>query len=640
MDKIRAFLKRPADANAIRIRRRKALTSSIYKRLPWLKIALFAIGYSWMLSTPLPQLANRTYIDENALQPGQVNTYWGWNDVHRADQYLHQLDLLRDTNATSEQRANFLMTEFKKLGISASTQNYKFTAQNGKTSGTNAYAIMSSPRTAGTEAIVISASWLSRIDDGSGTINIRGVSTVLALANFLRRYSLWAKDIIFVISDGYLDGMQAWLSAYHDTTQSNLDAEYLSLSSGVIWTALNIDYPGHSFSHLGVFFEGLNGRLPNQDLINSLQVIASRTVGVPVIVYDHLDPREFPSRTDLDIMPAWVPAIAHTNDAVKQYAYNAKNVLRHVGYEARGGGSGVHGLLHQFRIDAITLFAVPAAGPHGFHSLGRVIESTLRTANNLLERLHASFFFYIMTGPTTFLKIGSFLPSAVLVSVAMIFTGLYEWVNAAWILDEAHTEPIKGDLDTKNVIDKPTWIRRRRPVLQALGILIATHILGLLLFVVITTPMFAEYWTVLSPLLLFVVSAGPLGAVLATSPTTAPTTAPLSSLVKSLNLCLASTVISITSVLNFSLAATLAVLLGLPLTLASPSPMSSSGTLTRFIKYMTYIALGFGWIVWAPGETAKAVWNWEILGVWFAPFTCIVYAPLVLQAGLVCLFPS
>jgi glycosylphosphatidylinositol transamidase len=73
-----------------------------------------------MLSTPLPQLANRTYIDENALQPGQVkcihpcvgikshniiqvNTYWGWSDVHRADQYLHQLDLLRDTNATSEQ---------------------------------------------------------------------------------------------------------------------------------------------------------------------------------------------------------------------------------------------------------------------------------------------------------------------------------------------------------------------------------------------------------------------------------------------------------------------------------------------------------------------------------------------------------
>jgi glycosylphosphatidylinositol transamidase len=103
-----------------------------------------------------------------------------------------------------------------------------------------------------------------------------------------------------------------------------------------------------------------------------------------------------------------------------------------------------------------------------------------------------------MIGPTTFLKIGSFLPSAVLVSVAMIFTGLYEWVNAAWILDEAHTEPTKEELDATNGIDKPKWIRRRRPVLQALGVLIATHILGLLLFLVITTPFFAEYWTVRS----------------------------------------------------------------------------------------------------------------------------------------------
>lgn len=46
---------------------------------------------------------------------------------------------------------------------------------------------MSSPRTPGAEAIVISASWLSRFDDGNGIINIRGVSTVLALADFLKR---------------------------------------------------------------------------------------------------------------------------------------------------------------------------------------------------------------------------------------------------------------------------------------------------------------------------------------------------------------------------------------------------------------------------------------------------------------------
>ena len=83
-------------------------------------------------------------------------------------------------------------------------------------------------------------------------------------------HSYWAKDIVFVISDGYLDGMQAWLGTYHGSEQYSklscichlfnclaflgLQAEPLNLYSGVIWTALNIDYPGHSFSHLGVFF--------------------------------------------------------------------------------------------------------------------------------------------------------------------------------------------------------------------------------------------------------------------------------------------------------------------------------------------------------------------------------------------------
>jgi glycosylphosphatidylinositol transamidase len=74
-----------------------------------------------MLAVPSPRLGRGTYIDENALQPGQVcsssyrlllqefmnmlqvNTYWSWGDVHNADLYLAQLEGLRDANSTSEQ---------------------------------------------------------------------------------------------------------------------------------------------------------------------------------------------------------------------------------------------------------------------------------------------------------------------------------------------------------------------------------------------------------------------------------------------------------------------------------------------------------------------------------------------------------
>lgn len=68
-----------------------------------------------------------------------------------------------------------------------------------------------------------------------------------------------------------MEGMQAWVSAYHGHTQSSacnyngpqltliiyysdMHSDSLQLTSGVIWTALNIDYPGHSFSHLGIFW--------------------------------------------------------------------------------------------------------------------------------------------------------------------------------------------------------------------------------------------------------------------------------------------------------------------------------------------------------------------------------------------------
>ena len=44
---------------------------------------------------------------------------------------------------------------------------------------------------------------------------------------------------------------------FNTDAKSDLVAEPLSLTSGVIWTALNIDYPGHSFSHLGVFYGGV-----------------------------------------------------------------------------------------------------------------------------------------------------------------------------------------------------------------------------------------------------------------------------------------------------------------------------------------------------------------------------------------------
>ena len=39
-------------------------------------------------------------------------------------------------------------------------------------------------------------------------------------------YSLWSKDLVFVISDGYLEGMQAFITSYHGAEQSSWFLHY------------------------------------------------------------------------------------------------------------------------------------------------------------------------------------------------------------------------------------------------------------------------------------------------------------------------------------------------------------------------------------------------------------------------------
>jgi GPI-anchor transamidase subunit GAA1 len=109
--------------------------------------------------------------------------------------------------------------------------------------------------------------------------------------------------------------------------------------------------------------------------------------------------------------------------------------------------------------------------------------------------------------------------------------------------------------------------------------------------------------------------------------------APPSQLLHALNLCLASTVISTLTVLNFSLAATVSVLLGLPLSFAHAPRL----LWLRITKYTLYVFLGYGWLLIGHEEIRDALWYWEILNGWFAPFVCIVYGPLALQAGIVSL---
>jgi GPI-anchor transamidase subunit GAA1 len=111
----------------------------------------------------------------------------------------------------------------------------------------------------------------------------------------------------------------------------------------------------------------------------------------------------------------------------------------------------------------------------------------------------------------------------------------------------------------------------------------------------------------------------------------------LAILLKSFNLCLASTIISVTCLLNFSLAAVFVMILGIPLIYFLPA--KGQEIVPKVTQAILLVFLGIGWLAWAEDEVRRAIWHWEILGVWFAPFVCMVYMPLLLQAATAVLLP-
>ena len=99
------------------------------------------------------------------------------------------------------------------------------------------------------------------------------------------------------------------------------------------------------------------------------------------------------------------------------------------------------------------------------------------------------------------MKIGMFLPSAVLVGVAMIFWGLGQWVEAGWVQEspsELQQQEKEDDSKVVNAVTttvsavQPTWRPRRRPVLPAIVTILATHTIGLLAFAMINTSGFLQ----------------------------------------------------------------------------------------------------------------------------------------------------
>ncbi|KAI9707248.1 MAG: Glycosyl phosphatidyl inositol protein transamidase complex subunit [Candelina mexicana] len=289
---------------------------------------------------------------------------------------------------------------FESSGLKTARQKYSYTSSGRTYAGENVYAILHAPRGDATEAIVLVAGWLN--DDGE--LNQSGIAIVLTLARYFKRWSLWSKDIIFLITADSRAGPQAWVDAYHDA-QSSSAVGPLPLKSGALQGAVIVDYPfSHRFDSLHIIYDGINGQLPNLDLTNTAVSIASGQMGIAATLqkmWKHKD----------------------------TYKDRLDTMLRGMTKQALGHASGPHSSFIPYHVDAITLQAV-GEGWHDEMAMGRTIESIFRSLNNLLEHFHQSFFFYLLMQANRFVSIGTYLPSAMLIAINFTIMAIALWVQS------------------------------------------------------------------------------------------------------------------------------------------------------------------------------------------------------------------
>ncbi|NXD87697.1 GPAA1 protein, partial [Halcyon senegalensis] len=78
----------------------------------------------------------------------------------------------------------------------------------------------------------------------------------------------WAKDIIFLVNEHDLLGMEAWLESYHDVNLTEVRSSGTLGRAGAIQAAIALELSSDVVTSVDVAVEGLNGQLPNLDLLN------------------------------------------------------------------------------------------------------------------------------------------------------------------------------------------------------------------------------------------------------------------------------------------------------------------------------------------------------------------------------------
>lgn len=362
--------------------------------LPRLSIILTIVSILFMFTLPMDGQYRHVYISENALMPGQAHAYFReseWNFVRG-----YKNEVVNLMNSDLIERNQFAQNLLNEMGYKTNILPYVDPITGDEKP--ILYAIYHAPKGDDTEAMVLTAAWIN----DEGKLNVGALSMSLGLAKYFKRLSIWAKNIILVFPADGGHTLRYWVDAYHTS---------LDNTGGSIEAAIVVDCPhsGDYIGHIEVDYSGVNGQLPNLDFVNTIVHVADAE-GVKTSIngtpFGQLWTNDYPSRVNALINGIFEIAGAGVVRAVDAQSFSGWNIQA-VTLRAKEGN-----------LSDITAF-------------GRVIESTFRSVNNLLEKFHQSFFFYLLLGSKVFVSIGMYLPATAMSSMAFVLASINSWFGGA-----------------------------------------------------------------------------------------------------------------------------------------------------------------------------------------------------------------
>lgn len=398
--------------------RRRAIARLVLRLNAPLCLLSYVAGIAWFLALAFPPLTQRTYMSENAMGSTMVEELFVGGDRAR----VFARDFAAYRRKSGALPVAWLERTMRSVGLEVYTQSFSRklpfpdeTHERYMVSGTNVYGILRAPRAASTESLVLT------VPCGPDSTNSQAVGLLLSLAAHFRGQIYWAKDIIFLVTEHDLLGTEAWLEAYHDVNVTGMQSSSLQGRAGAIQAAVALELSSDVVTSLDVIVEGLNGQLPNLDLLNLFQTFCQKG-GLLCTLQGKLQPQDW---TSLD-----------------GPLQGLQTLLLMVLRQASGCPHGPHGLFLRYGVEALTLRGINSFRQYKYDlvAVGKALEGMFRKLNHLLERLHQSFFFYLLPALSRFVSIGLYMPAAGFLLLVLGLKALELWMQ----LHEAGVGPEEG----------------------------------------------------------------------------------------------------------------------------------------------------------------------------------------------------